>query len=467
MARIIFAALFAMILSACSTTVQQTATMPLSADSKSAGLVSVQQSAVMEIPADYEIEDVRVLPQDFEAYAASSSRNSLDTACCDTLRSEFKQKYFAPWRGSKPLSDITRSVLTMEEHAKNDWYGANRRKIPGRTLDELLANCDLQHFPSLYTPAIAIVPSFMRVLPTASPFLEKSDDFPFDALQNAGLKMNEPIRVLHVSTDGVWAFAETADANGWVPLRDIGFVTEQMAAERMRGEQVVIVKDFAPMRDSHEQFAVRAKVGTLLPLVGEFGDDYEVSVAVKSGSAGVREIKVRVPKDSARRFPLAVNGETVALVGNQLVGTPYGWGELFQGRDCSALMRDFFLPFGIWLPRGSYNQINSGKSISLAGMTTVEKERFIRENAVPFLTILHMNGHIMLYVGSRDGKALIFHSLWKVRIKDREGHNVKQVVGKAIISTLTPGSELWLATGPLLEKVRSMLILSNRCTVTN
>jgi len=444
-----------MISSACSVPGQKSVVAPGTAD-----------YAVADIPPDYEIEDVRKLPQDFGSYAKLSTIAPLDTACRDSLFSQFRQKYYAPWRGGEPLSDIPRSVLTMKEHTGKDWYGDNKRKVPGKILDELLASCDLDRFPSLNSPAIAIVPTSLRVLPTASPFFVTPDDFPFDALQNAGLKMNEPIRVLHLSADGVWAFAETADANGWVPLRDIGFIPESLAAEWMRKSQVVIVKDFAPIRDRQEQLALRARIGTIFPLAGESEDAYEVTVAVQSGSNGVREIVVRLPKTSASRFPLEVGGENAALIGNELIGKPYGWGEYFQGRDCSALMRDFFLPFGIWLPRGSYNQIHSGSSISFSGLSPAEKERLIREKAVPFLTIIHMNGHIMLYVGSLDGKARIFHSLWKVKVKDREGRDVKQVVGKAIISTLTPGSELTLANGSLLEKVRSMLILSDRCTLT-
>ncbi|MRR07107.1 MAG: hypothetical protein EG828_09210 [Deltaproteobacteria bacterium] len=453
MIRIVSTAVISLILTACSTLEPQPAVVGLSAD----------HTVVADLPSDYEIEDVRGLPQDFVRYAALTTNSPLDTVCRDFLFSEFRRKYYAPWSVSTPLSNIPGAVQAMQEHARKDWYGDNKRKVPRKTRDELLANCDLAGFPSRNAMAVAVVPTSMRVLPTERPFLVAPDDFPFDVLQNAGLKINEPLRVLHLSADGIWAFAETADANGWVPLRDIGFIQEGLAAEWSRKEQIVIVKDLTLIRDRQEQLAMRAKVGTIVPLSGESGESYEVSVAVKSADSGVREITVRVPKDSARRFPLTVDRETVALIGNQLIGKPYGWGELYQGNDCSSLLRDFYLPFGIWLPRGSYNQINSGKYISFTGLSTADKERFIREKGVPFLTILHMKGHILLYVGSEDDTVLVFHSLWGVKMKGRDGRKFKQAVGKAIISTLTPGSELINVDGSLLEKVSSMLILSDRC----
>jgi len=311
--------------------------------------------------------------------------------------------------------------------------------------------------------ALAVAPTSLRVLPTSRPFLEKPDDFPFDKLQNAGLKLNEPVRVLHVSRDGAWAFAETADANGWVPLRDLAYIDETLAAMRMGKPLLVVVRDFTTIRDDTGLAAQTVRFGTILPVVGESRDAFDVVVAVVSGSREAREISVKLPKDGARMFPLEMDGGNIALVGNELIGKPYGWGELYQGRDCSALLRDFYAPFGIRLPRGSYNQITSGRRISLSGLKPSEKERLIRESGVPFLTLLHLNGHIMLYIGSVNGKPLVFHALWGVNVRQGDGGKVKLVVGKAIVSTLEPGAELPVTGGSLLEKLGSMRILTDRC----
>lgn len=422
-----------------------------------------QPPAVADIPADYEIQDVRTLPQYFDGGNAFRPGSAPDKACRDSFLAEFLQHYYSPWSGGEVLSDIPRSVTTMKEHTQREWYGENRRKVSRKNLDELLLNCDLDRFPSMRKTAVALVPTAMRVLPSSRPLFEKADDFPFDKLQNAGLKLNEPVRVLHVSRDGIWAFAETADANGWVQLRDIGFIDEAQAAKRMGKPLLVIVKDSSMFPEGVGLAAQPVRFGTLLPIIGEDKDGFVVSVAAASGSREAREVSIRLPKDVASRFPLEFGRENIALVGNALIGIPYGWGELFQGRDCSALLRDFYLPFGIRLPRGSYNQITSGRRIFLSGLSPVEKERFIKENGVPFLTLIHLRGHIMLYVGSLNERPLVFQALWGVNVRRGDGRVVKQVVGKSIISTLTPGSELPPATGTLLDKVGSMLILTDRC----
>ncbi len=323
-------------------------------------------------PIDYEIEDVRNLAQDIRAYTASYPDNFLGKTCRASLLSEFRRKYYAPWTGSNPISDISDSVETMKDHAQREWYGENRKKVPGNALEKLLLNCDLEHLPSMRRLAIATAATDVRVLPSTKPLFASADDFPFDALQNAALKLNEPIKVLHVSRDGLWVFIETAGMNGWVQSRDIGYIDKNPARKWMNKPQIVIVKDFTLIRDKSGLVAQKAKVGTICPVVREDADAYEISVAVNAGIHNVRVMKAKVPKESARRFPVKFNRESIALVGNELIDKPYGWGEMFQDRDCSSMIRDFYLPFGMWQPRGSYNQINSGKIITLSGLSGSE-----------------------------------------------------------------------------------------------
>jgi hypothetical protein len=419
----------------------------------------------LPVPVDEEIADVRNLPQELGAYASSFRDGSLGKKCRDYYLSEFRRKYYSPWSVNTSITDVAASVATMKKHLQKVWYGENRRRVPGILLEELSASCDLEHFPSMKRPAIATAATDVRVLPTTRPFFENADGFPFDALQNTAIKLNEPIRVLHVSADGLWLFVETADTNGWVQSRDVGYMDGIPARKWMDKAQVVIVRDFTLIRDKSGLADQRVKVGTICPLVGEKGDAYEISVAVKAGKHRAREMKARVAKEAAGVFPLEFNRGSVTLIGNELISKPYGWGENFQDRDCSSMLRDFYLPFGIWLPRGSYNQIHSTGRIPLAGLSGSEKERLIMGKGVPFLTLVHLKGHIMLYVGNKDGRPLMFHTIWGISIRDGKGGEYKKVIGKSIVSTLNPGAELDLASASLLERVSSMLVLGggNAC----
>ena len=115
---------------------------------------------------------------------------------------------------------------------------------------------------------------------------------------------------------------------------------------------------------------------------------------------------------------------------------------MFGDRDCSALTRELFTPFGIWLPRNSVAQARTGAVNMLEGMTTEEKEEQILRNGVPFLSLVGMRGHIMLYVGKYNGRPAIFHNVWGVRTVEGSDTDGRFVIGRAVVTSITPGAEL-------------------------
>ncbi|MDD5711591.1 MAG: NlpC/P60 family protein [Smithellaceae bacterium] len=129
---------------------------------------------------------------------------------------------------------------------------------------------------------------------------------------------------------------------------------------------------------------------------------------------------------------------------NELLGEPYGWGGLNQNRDCSALTMDIFSPFGLWLPRNSGDQAHLGGTFyDLSNLPAAEKNELIRSKGVPYATLLWRKGHIMLYIGESQGRILIFHNFWGIRIKDANGKVGKMIFGRAAITTLRPGAEFY------------------------
>jgi hypothetical protein len=138
---------------------------------------------------------------------------------------------------------------------------------------------------------------------------------------------------------------------------------------------------------------------------------------------------------------------------------------MFGLRDCSAMLRDFFQPFGIWLPRTTADQIASVRQrLDLSGKQPWEKEDVIRRQAVPFLSLFYKPGHIMLYIGpDSKGRPLVFHNTWSIQVKDAAGGH-SQIIGKAVITTLEPGKEAGLVEGSsLLEKMTTISTITDRC----
>lgn len=429
----------------------------------SAGKVHCQEPVMFPPGHDYELADIRSIIQDFGAVEPFQLGNAPDGLCAKRLADEYLDNLYAPWFSDNPLLDVSRAVTAMVAFGQRGWYGENLRHVPPVTLAAYLENSELSSFPALRKRAVALVPTAVRELPTDRPLFRSPDGFPFDALQNTLLKTGEPVQVLHRSGDGIWLFIATADCWGWVAARDMVFVDDEFVHRWRSLPRIVVIVDQLPVHGFEGVESHRLVLGTILPLLAE--DDTTFTVQLAGRASGDRAITrvVRLPKMSAVRFPLEMTAATVRQMGNQLLGKPYGWGELHQNRDCSALLRDFFIPFGIWLPRGSSNQIHAGQRVELTKLSDADKEQAIRAFAVPYLTLIYLRGHIMLYVGMKDGRPIVFHALWGVSVPGDNGVPMKQVVGKAVLTTLTPGNEFRLTYGTLLHMVRSMRVVSESC----
>jgi len=424
---------------------------------------------------EYEIEDLRRIPQELGWLAAAAGPClALDEGCRQALVREFRRHYFAPWDPAFHGEDPAEIRRFLKEQPRLTWYGQNRRRVPARELEELLENCALEDFPTRRDTAIAVAPAHLRGLPSSQPLFKSPEDYPFDMISYPQVKLNEPLRVLHASRDGVWLFVESAYSSGWLERRDVALVDARFIESWMSRPLLTVLHDYLPVPDGKGVGVFRAKLGTLLPLIGEEEPgSWQVAVASASegGRADVRP--VALPRAAAAPFPAPFAPEVLALLGDQLLGDPYGWGEAYDLRDCSALLRDFFLPFGIWLPRTSSDQIASvpGRH-DLSGLSREQKLELIRQKAVPFLTLIYKPGHIMLYVGlDHEGRPLVFHDAWSIRVEQPDqaqpaggGTQGTRIIGLTAITTLEPGKELGLVPGAsLLDRISAFAVLTERC----
>ena len=148
------------------------------------------------------------------------------------------------------------------------------------------------------------------------------------------------------------------------------------------------------------------------------------------------------------------------MILEQISKTNYGWGGIYGQRDCSSTLRDFYAPFGLWLPRNSSLQAKLGEVISVESLSSEEKIEIIKENAKPFRTLIYKKGHIGLYVGTRDGRIIMYQNVWGVKTKE-EGVEGRFIIGRPIFSTLEVGSNLreYDKSSSMLKKLKSISTL--------
>lgn len=394
------------------------------------------------------IRDVRDLKQDHLSYIDKSAldRELLAADEQKTRDSQYNSLYFSPWHRNKPYYQRDIVETGFKKYGKNVGYGENGRKHENSWINDLSTNAHLESYPNSSSMAITVDNADLRLLPTHKPrFYDASYShrgYPFDSLQESSVAANTPLYITHMTKDKDWALVETPYAVGWMSVRSIASVDDNFVKMWENGRYAVIIKDKIPIYDKEGRFLFKAPLGSMFPKIEEDAKGIKILVAVadKNGKASIKSTVVS--REAATSKPLRLTAYTIANLANELINEPYGWGGLYQNRDCSAMIKDLFAPFGIWLPRHSADQAKEGGTfIDLQNLSPEEKEEMIMKQGVPYLTLIWRRGHIMLYVGNYEGKALIFHNLWGIRTKGFLGRESRKVVGHAAITTLNPGME--------------------------
>ena len=417
------------------------------------------------------IKDIVDLRQDHSVYLSDSFivKDLMELDAQSQFDEDYNVIYFSVWHQSQPFYALPDRVnLDFIKFGANPGFGENKLKHSKEWLKKLKQNASLNNYPNTAGyAAITTRNTSLRSLPTQRPHFSSpqgdSASWPFDNLQRSSVPANTPIFVCHISADKSWALVETSFTFGWIPADDFARVDTDFIKIWEAGRYAVITKDQTSILDEGGNFILTASLGYIFPLIKETMGSLEVLTAVtdKNNKAVIKHGFVSQELSSVK--PLRLTSHAAIKIANELIGESYGWGGLYGNRDCSSMTRDFFAPFGIWLPRHSEDQVKEvGSYVNLQGLDPEQKEKLILEKGVPYLSLLWRKGHVMLYIGQHRGRALIFHNIWGIKTKDLTGKEGRKIIGQAVITTLRPGDELSCIDpegGALLKAITAMNIL--------
>ena len=426
------------------------------------------------------IADLRDIPQNCRAALGPgfADRTLIAPDVQTQLARDYRQVILSPWRDGYCPRSAGEVGAFFDKYAHDGGCGENLVPRDAAWAGKMLPQANLGGYPNCRRRAITVRNTSIRQLPTAECVFRppgKGVGYPFDQIQESALWANTPLFVAHVSAGGAWAWAESSFATGWVPAADVAFVDDAMVDAWRRHPLAAIVRDGVSLRAPDGAFIATEHIGAVLPFAdlpaaARTGRDdgakpaagLEVLAAARMPDGTATPIRVRLEPGQAEMFPVPATTGKLADLADLMLGQSYGWGGLYEQRDCSAIARDLFAPLGLYLPRNSSEQARAGKIVPLGGMSGQAKERLILCDAVPMLTLLGAPGHIMLYLGQRDSKALILHSTWGVKVRNPNGAEGYKLIGRCCITTLCPGIELpniVLPEGDLRHMIDVMVLL--------
>jgi hypothetical protein len=375
---------------------------------------------------------------------------------------EFLSYFFMPWNKNLPSSSINsikknikRFLLSSEKKTR---WGMNYHQNTPAWLKAIVDNINLDSFPNKDSRGITIDNTELRALPTDSPAYANDqkggDGFPFDLLQIDSLWMGQPVRILQITRDGAWLFIQTSGVMGWAPSKNIAFVQQDFIKRYETGHYVTITKDNIAIKDNSDLFQSMSRIGSLFPVANN-----QIIIPMANEKKQAIISHTQLARNTYSEFPLPATYKNMAKLINNLSGEPYGWGGYQNWRDCSLTMQSIFADFGMNIPRSSYEQNSFGVKVNLSSLSTKEKLAYIEKHAIPFSTLIGLDGHVMLYIGSVSGKPYVFHNKWGLHTKNIFGDTGRSIIGKAAITPLALGAHIPFVQKTLAQSVKYMTFL--------
>ncbi len=419
------------------------------------------------------VRDIEVLPQDVLLFIDEPEKLLINPEMQAELYHDYLARFFAPWNREEPQFSAEEVFWGIARYSTREIYAENNLPLPKNWIDDMEKQSQIDAYPSAHIPGIAVVHASMRVLPTHRPVFfspgRPGEGFPFDYMQNTLVPAGMPLLVTHTSLDGKWALAETDCAAGWIRWHEIAIVDDDFQNAYQSKPLAGFMADGVSVLDKSGKHLVSGRVGMSLPLEhGQTRDEFLQALVPVRDRHGMASIQTGfVPEKSFQAMPFTPTQTNFARVLNSMIGQAYGWGGLYENRDCSALIKDALAGLGIFLPRNSLDQSRAGRFVSLEGLSAKQKHDQIIEQGKPWLTILYMPGHVMLYIGhdGLSGHALAYHSMWGLRTWRSLGPDGRWVIGRTVITTLEPGREMHRLARPhglLLERITGMTFAAER-----
>lgn len=316
---------------------------------------------------------------------------------------------------------------SLAEELRNRLSWMQEQLRSGRYLNEQGERVDYATFSRLDEPAalsldeslhLATESIPVRCAPVLDGFYTFALDPEFDRNNCSSIRSQEVVRVLSRQWEGL-LLVRTRYTLGWIAA-DAG-LTPALDMETLRGLQesggyeVVAAGGLTLEVGGNEvHMDEHARLYAADPTDDNAQGEGEAESATAALRVGTRAglFDVAAPQQALRAVPERFTRENLLRVAFSYLDEPYGWGGYEDGRDCSRFIMDLFAHFGLELPRHSGVQQHAGTySIDVAGLDERQKQRALDLANEDGVLLLHLNGHIMLYLGRDDsGTPLALHS---------------------------------------------------------
>lgn len=362
-----------------------------------------------------------------------------------------------PQKISKEYLYDLMSDYSLPEKLKKDFYtikskkssndSNNSKKISKNQKEKLIKKINLKEINSEIKVdfGILIERSNLRAFPTNKVLANSPKTIDQDLIQLTALSVGTPCAILHISEDEKWYYVQAMRYRGWVEKAKVAVAeNKKEALSYLASDQFLVVTE-SRVETEPNPFAknisnILFQMGDKIPLVNndEIPDSipennqqaqspagaYVVWVPVKGSKGKLKFKKALIARSNdLNEGYLKYTRENLIKQAFKMLGERYGWGGLYQRRDCSRFIMDIYRTVGLQIPRDAgypQEKITAGKVLKFSGKLNERKKTM--DKLRPGDPI-YMKGHVMMYLGKERTEHFVIHSGSGYGKKDEDGNH--------------------------------------------
>lgn len=317
------------------------------------------------------------------------------------------------------------TIVDDYNYLDNDLINDNDKKILRDELNINNINDDIKY-------GVVLRRSNIRTIPTNQGLYESLLSKKFDYLQETVVDPSTAVIVLHISKNNKFYYIQTSDYTGWVSSSNIALATKEDWLKYLKPQEFMIVTDNKKVIPFNGEMLIY-QMGAKIPIIKKNGNDK--FLMPYNGNKGLEYYYLNINNSiGLNKGYLSYTTNNIVKQSYKMLGDVYGWGGLENSVDCSSFVQNIYKTVGIILPRNADQQENSLLVHDYSKMSSVAKKNDI--NKLTKGSLLFMDGHVMIYLGSIDNEPYIIHALGSYSIKQDDNSMKKIPILKVVVSDL-------------------------------
>lgn len=359
-----------------------------------------------------------------------------------------------------PLTDEDKELFVNTQSVNADYWARLERNI---NKDGVPSRVNVKY-------GFSTQRATLRKFPTADYANDEIDDLYYDKFIMSDYMPFTPLVIIHESADGEWYLISMYGYSGWIQKEYTAVCQSknEWLKRQNPDDFLVVTGNQITLADDpycKELSLQNVPMGTKMELVkaedapeiinsrATYGD-YIVKLPVRQADGSISDGYSLIPASSdVSTGYLPYTRNNVIEQALKFQGGAYGWAGSLNSNDCSGIIRQIYLTFGLELPRRATQQ-TLVKGIVKEDMTeTADIVKMEKLRNTPAGSLLFFEGHIMIFLGVDGDEPYCISSVGSIstpEMEEGEYLNVNNIMITSMLRTSRKTGKSWLTA---LEKI--------------